>query len=287
LSEATLTQSVERLANLAQGVADGELERAWAWRSYDSEGVRFAFFRTYEEVRELAVQLRQERYARGLPLSSAQLILSQYHAAYHDLQASLIGVSPDLADRAPSESEWPIRKILSHIVGADLGFYVVVKYALDRNRSHDGRPEEISDEAWDAISGMDEAAYRAQMGETFENLRTCHRRLHERVLMEFAGISEQELEEPSRFWEKEPMSLRFRLHRFESHVRQHTIQIDMTLERLDRSQSEAKRLLRLIYGALADVESMQIGAEGFGDSKRGELAGSLDSRIDEIAGILT
>jgi hypothetical protein len=286
VSDAALAQSVDRLANLTQGLADSALERAWAWRSYDSEGVRFAFFRTYEELRGLAVNLRQERYAQGLPFSTAQLILSDYHAAYHDLQASLLGVGPDLAERAPSENDWSLRKVLSHIVGADLGFYVVVRYALDRHRSNDGRPEEIPDEAWDAISGMDEAAYRAQMGETFQNLRTYHRSLHERVLSEFAGIQEQELESSSRFWEKEPMSLRFRLHRFDSHMRQHTIQIDMTLERLNQSQSEVKRLLRLIYGALAHVESALIGAEIEVNSRR-DLARSLESRIDEIAGVLS
>ena len=47
----------------------------------------------------------------------------------------------------------------------------------------------------------------------FDDLRAYHRALHERVLREFVGIGEDELEAPSTYWETEPMSLRFRLHR--------------------------------------------------------------------------
>ena len=50
---AELTQAVERFATLTQGIPDSQLERAWAWQSHDFEGIRFAFFRNYEELREL------------------------------------------------------------------------------------------------------------------------------------------------------------------------------------------------------------------------------------------
>jgi hypothetical protein len=282
----TLTQAVEHFATLTQNISDTQLERAWVWQSYDSEGIRFAFFRTYEELRELAIKLHSERSAQGRPPSAAQLILAQYGAAYWDLQAALCGLAPGQIEQAPAEGEWPIHKVAAHILGADLGFYVAVRYALERQRSGDGRPAEITEEAWAAISGLDEAAYDALMAGPFAGLQDYHRALHERVLREFAGISDAELETPSRYWEKEAMSVRFRLHRFDSHVRQHVIQVDKTIAALGQSPNEAKRLVRLIYAALADVNAALIGAWDVAEGSRHELAQTIRARAEEIAGLL-
>jgi len=57
------------------------------------------------------------------------------------------------------------------------------------------------------------------------------------------------------------MPLRFRLHRFEEHLRQHTIQLDKTLVGIGRPSSEAHRLIRNIHNALADVETERASAE--------------------------
>jgi hypothetical protein len=59
-----------------------DLERKWVWKDHDEEGIRFAFFVTLQELRELAVTLAR---LRSNP-TAAQLILSQYHAAFLDLQ---------------------------------------------------------------------------------------------------------------------------------------------------------------------------------------------------------
>ena len=61
----SLARAVERFANLTQDVTDSDLDREWAWGAYESEGIRFAFFRTYEELRELAVRMVAERAALG------------------------------------------------------------------------------------------------------------------------------------------------------------------------------------------------------------------------------
>jgi len=278
-----LTKAVEQFANIAHKIPDTQLDNAWAWQSYDSEGIRFAFFRTYEELREMAVILQSERSIQAKPPSAAQLILAQYHAAYWDLQAALLGVESKQLDQAPAEGEWPVRKIMAHIISAELGFYVVVRYALDRHRGGDEQPAEITREAWAATSGMDEAAFGSIMGGPFEGLRDYYTTLHERAMREFTDISDTELEVPSRYWEKELMSVRFRLHRFDSHLRQHTIQVDKTRVVLEQSPNEAKRLMRLIYAALADATGAAIGAREIGESRRLELAKTINARAEEIA----
>jgi hypothetical protein len=284
--ESSLTGAVKRFASLMQGVPDSELGREWAWGAYDEEGVRFAFFRTYEELCELAAKTATMRSALGPEMSTAQRILAQYHRAYCDLQAALLGAGADAVGRAPAEGEWPVHKVVAHIVGADLGFFVVVKYALDRKRSTDERPAEIPDEAWDTISGLDEASFQALVDGPFAELESYHATLHNRVLRELADIHEEELAAPSMYWEGYEMSLRFRLHRFDSHLRQHTVQVDKTLEAIGHTPNEARRLLRLIYGALADAEGATIGAWDVGQELRRTAAETITARADEIAAIL-
>lgn len=284
--EPSLIRAVKRFSSLTQGVSDSDLEKEWAWGAYDEEGVRFAFFRTYEELCELAAETASMRSALGPEMSTAQRILAQYHRAHRDLQATLLGAGEDAVGRAPAEGEWPVHKVVAHIVGADLGFFVVVKYALDRRRSGDEHPAEIPDEAWDTISGLDEASFQALVDGPFEDLESYYGTLHSRVLRELADIHEEELAAPSMYWEGYEMSLRFRLHRFDSHLRQHTVQVDKTLEAIGHTPNEARRLLRLIYGALADAEGATIGAWDVGQELRRTAAETITARADEIAAIL-
>jgi hypothetical protein len=282
----SLARAVERFAALTVDISDSDLDREWAWGAYDSEGLRFAFFRTYEGLRELAVRIAVERSARGRNASTAQRILCQYHTAYRDLEAALLGVQAGEANRAPGEGEWSLCQIAAHIVEAEVGFFVVVKYALDRHRSADGRPAKIPDEEWEAIIGMDEAYIEKILEGPLAVIRSYHETLHDRVLLEFANICEGELTVPSMYWEGYEMSLRFRLHRFDSHLRQHIVQVDKTLEGTGHSPNESKRLLRLIYSALGETEGAAIGAWNVAEELRCEAAETIAARADEIAGIL-
>jgi uncharacterized damage-inducible protein DinB len=281
-----LSRAVVQFADLTQGRPDLDLDRAWAWGPYDSEGVRFAFFRTYEDLRELAVRITSDRLARGPAVRVAQRILTQYHAAYRDLEALLLGVDDEVADQAPADEEWSVRQVVTHIIGADLGFYGVVKYALDHHRTGGGRPARIPDEAWDELLGEEEAQTHAALGRPLSGLQAYYAAHHGRVLREYAEITDEELAAPSIYWEEQEMSLRFRLHRFDSHLRQHVVQIEKTLAVLGRPPNEAKRLLRLIYAALAEVEGAVIGAWEVGVERAARAARVITARTEEIAGIL-
>lgn len=282
----SLAHAVERFADALQGVPDPDLDREWAWGAYDGEGVRFAFFRTYEDLRELAARTAAERLAHGPEMSTAQRILAQVHTAYRDLQAALLGIGPDDEGRAPADEEWPLRQIVAHIIGADLGFYAVTKYALDRHRGGDWRPAEIPDEAWEPLFGEDIALIEARLDGPLAGMQSYHEALHERIVREFAGIGEEELALPSIYWEGYELSLRFRLHRFDSHLRQHTVQIDKTREKIGRTPNEAQRLLRLIYAALAEAEGATIGAWDVGAELWQGTAEMITTRTDAIAAIV-
>jgi hypothetical protein len=281
LNEA-LFSALDGFTQLTLNIPDEALEIAWGWRDYTGEGVRFAFFRTYEELLELAGQLETER-VRTAPRTTAQRLLGQYHAAYLDLSALCLGLTDDLATRAPAEAEWPVRTALAHIVGADLGFYSVLTFAWEQHRAGTWSPDaKITDPDWDRMLGLTEAQYDEFLSSPFTALQTGHRAWHARILTEFAGLSDAELALPSRYWEKDMLPVQFRLGRFTSHMRQHTVQIEKILAVIQAPPNEARRLNRLLYAALAEVNAALIGISP-DHPACAALAQTLTHRTAEIA----
>lgn len=279
-------KSIQRFSELVRDLPDAELERDWAWGSYKSEGIRFAYFRAYEDLRDLAVQIGHQRAISEEPWPDAQRILAQYHAAYRDLQAVLLGVESQYHEIHPAEGEWTVRRVLAHVAGADMGFYVAIKFALDRYQQGADPLIEIEDETWLEIIGLEDDDVDAKMAEALPGLQSFHEELHQRIMTDFSGITDYELEKPSRYWEDEMYSLRFRLHRFDAHMRQHTIQMEKTLQVLGHVPSESEKLLRLIFAALAQVEGALIGTRETYQELLSESAVRIDERTREIEDLL-
>jgi uncharacterized damage-inducible protein DinB len=204
-----------------------------------------------------------------------------------DLQAVMLGVESRYFEMSPVEGEWSLRRTLAHIVGAEMEFYVAIKFALDRYRQGEDHLRDINDETWLGIIGMEEPELDAQMAEPLPGLKSFHKDLHLGILTDLAGIADSELEIRTRYWEDEHYSLRFRLHRFDSHLRQHTIQVEKTLQALGFVPSEFQRLLRLIYAALAQVQGMLVGMSREYDDLLIKTAASIDERTLDIGQILS
>jgi hypothetical protein len=268
-----LAQSIAAFAALTQGLSDADLGRAWEWRDYKNSGVRFAFFRLYEDLRALAVRLAAER-AASQPLTRAQRWLAQGHLAYRDLEALVLGLSDADAQRPPAEGEWPVRMAVYHSFRAQQGFFALLLYALQGQRTADGRPAEMTDEAWIAFWEGDAFAQEKETG-PLSALLSFGAALQARLLTELADITDAELDLPVLYWEPTAYPASFRLGRTDSHLREHAVQIEKTLPPLGLAPTEARRLLRHIYAALAEVEGAQIGAPGFGQPACDALAAEV------------
>lgn len=273
-------EAIKQFARLAHHFSEGDLEKPWAWQDYD-DGVRHAFFRTYEELRELAALQANNRVQQGRPPSIAQRILSQYHGGFRDLQAILAGLSDQDADTEPEEGAWPVRLVAGHIIRAERSFYAITRDALERVRSQDGRPLEMSDEAFERFIQGDPLEHLLETSAPLSQLMAYYEDMHARVLADFVAISDSELQTPCMYWESKPMPVQFRLLRFDSHLRQHTIQVEKTLEAIGRGPNEARRLIRMLYAALAELEAALFGYQPDGVQNR-MLARGLASRTEEI-----
>jgi hypothetical protein len=94
------------------------------------------------------------------------------------------------------------------------------------------------------------------------------------------------LEAPG-IWVGYAVTIRFRLHRFAAHLREHTIQVEKTLAMLGRQLREVERIVRMILGAYGRLEATILCLpddmldRAFGDGR--SLAGLLAATSKEFA----
>lgn len=277
-----LSAAVAHLAEITQGMSDADLGQPYQWGAHQ-EGVRFALLGAMHELRALSVQLAAERRRIGPALTRIHHALAQYHAAYRDLTAILLGVTDAEYDQPPAPGEWPLRYVYGHMVGAERNFFALVHYGLRRQRNEETFSPELPDgEANRLLGPFDEFRDIMDSG-TRDRMSAFHAILHDRALNEFADISEEELEGPSVWWERQVYTLEYRIHRMDAHLRQHTIQLQKTRDQLGRQATEARRLLRLVYAALAEAEAPLIGVPDLGTAQRVATAESIHKLADGAA----
>lgn len=282
-----LTASVERLAATITTLPDTKLDTPWHWKGH-TEGIRFALFVTLLELRQLTVKLAAER-AAGLklpPINNAQRILAQYHSAYMDLQASLAGLTPKKTTQLPSKKEWSVQLIYAHILKAELSFTAVLRYALENHRAKKWLPVPIPEKEYPRLYRMKEKALTQLAKSSLKNMVAFHKEFHTKILYEFAGISNEELTLPATFWEETRFHIGYRLHRFEAHSRQHTIQIDKTLNLIGCGPTEAKRIVRMLYSTLAELNGNLIAPSEKKSQESIELARTIDSRTKDLSKLI-
>jgi hypothetical protein len=269
-----LAAVVSELAEVTQGLSDADLSQPYRWRAHQ-EGVRFGLLGAMHELRTLAVTLADLRRREGLPLTRAHHALGQYLAAYRDLEAALLGVTAEEYEAAPAPGEWPLRYVYGHMVSVERNFFALIHYGLRRQREEGDLPAKLPDGEANRLLGPFEDFNALMDKGSFAELAAHHAERRDRMLAEFAGISDVEIDGPSIWWEGEPYTLEYRLHRFDAHLRQHTIQVEKTRDQLGRPANEARRLLRQVYAALAECEAAVIGAPGLGASETALVADSI------------
>ncbi|SBU01532.1 Ankyrin (modular protein) [Candidatus Promineifilum breve] len=281
-----LSAAVAYLAEATQHFSDADLGQPYRWGAHQ-EGVRFALLGAMHELRTLAVELAAERRRLGQPPTRAQHALAQYHAAYHDLNAVLLGVSAEEYEQPPAPGEWPLRYVYGHMVGAERNFFALVHYGLWRQRDGGSRSATLPEDEANRLLGPYATFGTLMESGDREALAAYHAIQHDRALAEFATISDAEIDGPSVWWEGEPYTLEYRLHRMEAHLRQHTVQVQKSRDQLARPATEARRLLRLVYGALAEAEGVLIGAPDLAAAERDTAAVSIRQLADSAVAAVT
>ena len=224
------------------------MDRQFTWGDYDEDGLRFALLTAYHKLRDLAFDIRGRRV-----YTFPQRILGGFVEACADMEGAIECASESEMDRAPSEGEWPLRAVIEHTIQAEHGFRLACERALISAQKAE-QPSPLTQTDWPAFRGL----FRPEGGTAA--VVDALRRSRDLVLADFAGLPDAALDVPAYYWESAPLPLRFRLMRFELHLRQHTIQADKTMAGIGRSPSEAERLTRLVRCGFGDVEASLLGA---------------------------
>lgn len=147
----------------------------------------------------------------------------------------LAGLEDDLLDRPPAPDEWPLRETLAHAIGVERSYRANTAHAVARaedeplslpeDRRPQPDPSDTSGGILDILSRF--AARRAETDAAF------------------AGLTEADLARPA-LWVRHEVDVRFRLHRFGSHLAEHAIQCAKTVSSLGAGGGDARAIARRI-----------------------------------------
>jgi hypothetical protein len=266
---------VAALATLAE-VRDADLEKPWPWRG-DEADVRYGLYRPLEALIDIRAAVRP-----GLPSaltgeSAARPLVGEATAARWEVDGVLAGLSDADLDAAPGGEEWTVRQTLAHIVNGQRAYgWFTAWWHSRRDLPTDDFPPavpddvaaELPDESTEADGSL--AEIRERLGEVTD--MTC---------AVFAALGPADMTARAR-WSGYPVDLRFRLTRWPSHIREHTVQVDKTLVMIGRATTEVERVLRLIGAAYGRLEE-ELYLWPAGESAVSSAAGEVESVLRGVA----
>jgi uncharacterized damage-inducible protein DinB len=210
-----------------------DLKTRWRWRGVDPPALAgYAFYNALEEEQMAVAALPHDA-------DEASRILTLAQIAFGRLRGLLAAVDDDLLDRAPAEGEWSLRETLAHAIGVERSYRANTQHALVRGDEEpltlpaDRRPQpDPADTSGGALDIV--AAFAARRAETDAAL---------------AGLDAQQLVRPSQWGPYEVphrIDVRFRLHRFASHIVEHTVQCEKTVASLGIAVNDPRAVVRAI-----------------------------------------
>jgi hypothetical protein len=236
----TFDRALARLARVT------EYDAAWQWLPTAKADARYALYRALEEEQEAAATAPQAKTEPARILELAQI-------AFGRLRGLLAGVDDAILDRAPAEAEWPLRRTLEHAIGVERSYRANAEHALVRGENDplslppDRRPQlDPADTAGGVLDIV--AAFARRRAETDAAL---------------SDLSETQLRRPSQWGaynDPAVIDVRFRLHRFASHIAEHTVQCETTIAALGVTLTDARAIVRAI-GAMRGSHERRSSAE--------------------------
>ena len=246
---------------------DAALEADWSWRG-GSLQVRDALYRSLGDELDALVAART-RWDRDPATTDAERILALADRALGSLRGLLVGLDDVLLDRSFAPGEWTLRETLRHLFDVERRYATNTSHAVHRRDD-----ERLSLELGDPGMAPSEPAETAGgIERVVEKLVTARDRSDALL----GATPNATLERPSR-WSGVEVTVRFRLHRFGEHLVEHTIQCEKVLDGLGVRQGEARRIVRQIWSARAELEAVDADADAIA---------ALDAAHDERIAVLT
>lgn len=266
------------VAERLRAIPDTALTSPWAWRADGEEEVRYGFYRIGELLEVAGIDTATAVRRSGIERGRAADLIAPAVAARWDLEGLLLGIPDALWDAAPGGDEWSIRITMGHTIGGQRAYAVGSSWWLQQGftPSDPALPSQTPDVLWEPLPSEDDeaigapAVVRAHLGHVLDH-----------SIERLAGLPQDRLAVGAR-WSGFAVDIDFRLSRWSSHIREHTIQVEKTLEMLDHRPTEVDRLVRLVLAAWGRAEAEVVGRQD-GD----EAVASLAAAAAEAASVAT
>jgi hypothetical protein len=156
-----------------------------------------------------------------------------------------------------------VRRTLAHVIGGQRGYAAVTAWWQAQGLPADSNlPTARPNHVYDALPN-DEEEGAGTPAELCARLDEVVDRSTERL----AGLPPERLAFGTR-WMDFAIDIGFRIGRWSSHLREHTIQVEKTLVMLGHTPTEVDRLIRLILAEWGRAEAVVYGAADGGDALR-------------------
>ncbi len=231
---------------------DSLLREPREWRG-NTASMKLRLFALAEGDESRRVEIEQVIQSQTAVLSAVQRALVTTGEMRGRLLGSLVGLTEQQFDRAPAEGEWSVRQTLGHVIATDQRYLIAVRYALERERVGAGGPLRPPTAGLPPIDG--EAFTGGSMQEVVARLTE----VRDAVMRELAETPDDLLAAPTN-WVLWDLDVRFRIHRFAGHDREHTIQVVRALRAIGFVPSEAQMLLADAMASRGALEAVLLAA---------------------------
>lgn len=233
-------------------IPDAALTKQWLWNGHDhGDGVRYGIYRGAETIEVAAAEL--EAALAGAPARAPGAIRgSAATVARWALQGRLAAIDDSLLDRVARDGEWTIREVMAHTIDGQRSYGWFTRWWLAQPLG-ETRPARPTDEA-EAASERELPGEAAEGAGTLAEVRSRFDDVLDEWALRYADLDAAALAMPAT-WSGIPVDIDFRLGRWASHIREHTVQLDKTLDWLGSAPSEPARIVRDLHAAWGRLEA--------------------------------
>jgi hypothetical protein len=239
--------AVREMGALLRPLSEVDLALPWPWTGEGTQDVRTAAYLALAALHDGAGQAAEAARAAGLAPGPAGGALAAVSRARWDLHGILESLEAPTFDADPGAGRWTIRETVGHVSASQRAYAWFSAWWLARR---DGPFPDFADPAHADALPTEEADSGGALPSVIARLDA----LVDLAVSLWSPADSETLGVQAR-WAGFPVTLASRMHRWATHMEEHTLQVDETLATLGVPVPEAHRLHRLLCRAWGDIEA--------------------------------
>lgn len=246
-------------------LTDADLTTPWAWKGGSEDEIRYGFYRISESFERAGIDAEAAVRATSTHRGRAADLIAPATSARWDLQGILLQLPDGAWDADPGGGEWTVRQTLGHVIGGQRGYGAATAWWQAQAFAADADLPTARPPVYDELPSDEE-----EEAGTPDEVRARLDEVVDHATERLAALPAERLALGTR-WAGFAVDIGFRIGRWSSHLREHTVQVEKTQVMIGHTPTEVDRLVRLILAEWGRAEAAVYGS------------GRVDSGIAELA----